>query len=76
VAGNTLKGWRYTRHSVRTGWKAKPLGRPSALAVENHVSPGERNPVEGKFGQSKLGYGLDCIKAKLQETSRGLRVLP
>ncbi len=49
--------------------KAKPLGRPSAKAVENHVSPGERNPVEGKFGQGKLGYGLDCIKAKLQDTS-------
>lgn len=29
---------------------AKPLGRPSAKAVENHVSPGERNPIEGKFG--------------------------
>lgn len=49
--------------------KAKPLGRPAASAVENHVSPGERNPVEGKFGQGKLGYGLDCIKAKLQDTS-------
>lgn len=49
--------------------KAKPLGRPSASAVDNHVSPGERNPVEGKFGQGKLGYGLDCIKAKLQDTS-------
>lgn len=54
-------------HGIRL--KAKPLGRPSAKAVENHVSPGERNPVEGKFGQGKLGYGLDCIKAKLQETS-------
>ncbi len=28
---------------------AKPLGRPSAKAVENHVRPGERNPIEGKF---------------------------
>lgn len=49
--------------------KAKPLGRPPAGAVANHVSPGERNPVEGKFGQGKLGYGLDCIKAKLKDTS-------
>ena len=32
---------------------AKPLGRPSAKAVENHVRPGERNPIEGKFGQAK-----------------------
>jgi hypothetical protein len=47
--------------------KNKPLGRPSALSI--HVSPGERNPIEGKFGQDKTGYGLDCIKAWLQQTS-------
>ena len=45
---------------------AKPLGRPSALSI--HVSPGERNPIEGKFGQAKTGYGLNRIKARLQET--------
>ena len=47
--------------------KAKPLGRPPA--VPNHVSPGERNPVEGKFGQAKTGYGLNRIRARLQNTS-------
>lgn len=46
---------------------AKPLGRPPALSI--HVSPGERNPVEGKFGQAKTGYGLNRIKARLQGTS-------
>lgn len=46
---------------------AKPLGRPSA--VSNHVSPGERNPIEGKFGQAKTGYGLNRIKARLKRTS-------
>lgn len=46
---------------------AKPLGRPSA--VQKHVSPGERNPIEGKFGQAKTGYGLNRIKARLRETS-------
>jgi len=46
---------------------AKPLGRPSA--VQNHVRPGERNPIEGKFGQAKTAYGLDCIKARLRNTS-------
>jgi len=30
---------------------------------------GERNQVEGKFGQAKQGYGLNQIKAKLKETS-------
>ena len=38
---------------------AKPLGRPSASALSIHVSPGERNPIEGKFGQARTGYGLN-----------------
>jgi IS5 family transposase len=48
--------------------KAKPLGRPKA--VEVHVRPGERNPMEGKFGQAKSGYGMDRIKARLPQTSQ------
>jgi len=48
--------------------KAKPLGRPKALS--NHVSPGERNPIEGKIGQAKLAYGLNRIPAKLSATSK------
>ena len=47
---------------------AKPLGRPSAVKTE-HVRPGERNPIEGKFGQGKSAYGLGRIKARLSETS-------
>ena len=47
--------------------KAKPLGRPKA--VEAHVSPGERNPIEGKFGQAKRKYGMGRIKARLAKTS-------
>lgn len=49
--------------------KAKPLGRPKKGALSNPVRPGERNPIEGKFGQAKTGYGLDRIKARLSETS-------
>ncbi|MFM8912777.1 MAG: IS5 family transposase [Flammeovirgaceae bacterium] len=49
--------------------RAKPLGRPSAVKTE-HVSPGERNPIEGKFGQAKTAYGLNRIKARLQNTSQ------
>jgi transposase, IS5 family len=49
--------------------KAKPLGRPSKEALSNQVSPGERNPIEAKFGQAKTGYGLDRIKARLADTS-------
>jgi hypothetical protein len=48
--------------------RAKPLGRPSAVKAE-HVSPGERNPIEGKFGQAKTAYGMNLIKARLQSTS-------
>ena len=48
--------------------KAKPLGRPSK-ATQNVVRPGERNPIEAKFGQAKTGYGLDRVKARLQNTS-------
>jgi transposase, IS5 family len=48
---------------------AKPLGRPSAVNKE-HVRPGERNPIEGKFGQAKTSYGMDRIKARLNNTSQ------
>lgn len=49
--------------------RAKPLGRPKAVD-EKHVSPGERNPIEGKFGQAKTAYGLNRIKARLSNTSQ------
>ena len=48
--------------------RAKPLGRPKAV-VEEHVRPGERNPIEGKFGQAKTAYGMNRIKARLPNTS-------
>ena len=48
--------------------RAKPLGRPSAVDVE-HVRPGERNPIKGKFGQAKTAYGLNRIRARLSQTS-------
>jgi hypothetical protein len=49
---------------------AKPLGRPPA--VSNHLRPGERNPIEGKFGQAKTAYGLDRIRARLMGTSESM----
>lgn len=48
--------------------RAKPLGRPAAVKTE-HIRPGERNPIEGKFGQAKTAYGLNRIKARLHHTS-------
>jgi len=34
-----------------------------------HVRPGERNPIEGKFGQAKTAYGMNRIRARLPNTS-------
>lgn len=52
------------------------LGRPSSdeteyraqKALERRES-GQRNAVEGKFGEGKRRYGLSCIMTKLKETS-------
>ncbi len=56
--------------SLNIELRAKPLGRPSKeSALSNHVSPGERNPIEAKFGQAKVGYGMNNIRAKLRTTS-------
>jgi hypothetical protein len=50
--------------------RAKPLGRPGLTeAVENHVRPGGRHPIEGVFGQGKTAYGMNRIKARLSHTS-------
>lgn len=38
---------------------AKPLRR--LLVLKNHVRPCERNPIEGKFGQAKIAYRMNCI---------------
>jgi IS5 family transposase len=50
-----------------------PLGRPKASEVKvnkqlERQDAGERNAVEGKFGEGKRSYKLDRIFARLQET--------
>jgi IS5 family transposase len=45
----------------------KPLGRPGATSIR--IRPAQRNPIEGKFGQAKTAYGMNRIKARLQQTS-------
>ena len=42
---------------------AKPLGRPAEEALSNPVSPGERNPIEGKFGDLLLRAILQFFSA-------------
>ena len=48
---------------------SQTLGQAVFKGSGSHLSPGERNPIEGKFGQAKTAYGLDNIKAKLKQTS-------
>lgn len=36
---------------------ARSLARSGKKALSNPVSPGELNPIEGKFGQAKVGFG-------------------
>ncbi len=51
----------------------KALGRPKKMeakqkrALEKEMA--QRNLIEGKFGQGKLAYGLQKIKARLKHTS-------
>lgn len=54
----------------------KPLGRPPMKSPQTasqkrykKKKAAERNHVEGKFGQAKRGYGMNSVKARLQETS-------
>ena len=51
-----------------------PLGRPPknvSKSIKKQALEDERvrNAIEGKFGQAKRRYGLNCIMAKLPETS-------
>lgn len=51
-----------------------PLGRPPkniSKETKKQARDDEkfRNAIEGKFGQAKRRYGLDCIMAKLSETA-------
>jgi hypothetical protein len=54
----------------------KPLGRPTEQTKERikelRQAVGERNCVEGKFGQAKRCYGMGNIHAKLKTTSESM----
>ena len=54
----------------------KPLGRPTEQTKERikelRQAVGERNCIEGKFGQAKRWYSMGCIHAKLKTTSESM----
>jgi len=65
-------------HGIRFSGKA--LGRPPLVTEENAAElkrrrkryrqeQGDRNGIEGKFGEGKRKYSLECIKAKTVMTS-------
>ena len=65
--------WCKERNILLNG---KPLGRPTEQTKERikelRQAVGERNCIEGKFGQAKRWYGMGCIHAKLKTTSESM----
>jgi IS5 family transposase len=51
----------------------RKLGRPPKSGKEK-LDPGDRNPIEGKFGQGKTRYGLGLIKIKIARDIRDVGV--
>ncbi|MBJ7881550.1 IS5 family transposase [Gelidibacter salicanalis] len=53
----------------------KPLGRPPKVELspyqkgKQRKERNQRNLIEGKFGQAKNGYNLNCIRARRKDTS-------
>lgn len=67
------------QHGIRMSGPA--LGRPSKEGVTaeqkrmTKADAGERNGIEGKFGEGKRKYGLGRIRAHLRETSESVITL-
>ena len=65
--------WCLERNILLNG---KPLGRPTEHTKQRikelRQAVGERNCVEGKFGQAKRWYGMGNIYAKLRTTSESM----
>jgi hypothetical protein len=55
------------RHTGKALGRPKQMTRAEKLAIKKER--GERNHVEGKFGQAKNGYGLTDIRARRKDTS-------
>ena len=61
-----LKG-KNIRHTGKAMGRPKQMTRAEKLEIKKER--GERNHVEGKFGQAKNGYGLTDIRARKKVTS-------
>ena len=78
VIADTIYGTRENRNwltKLGIRYSGKPLGRPSKQSQTPYQKSrarkenGERNHVEGKFGQAKNGYNLNKIRARRARTS-------
>ena len=78
VIADKIYGTRENRTWLSTlgiRYSGKPLGRPSKQSQTPYQKSrarkenGERNHVEGKFGQAKNGYNLNKIRARRARTS-------
>lgn len=78
VIADRIYGTRENRNwltQLGIRYSGKPLGRPSKQSQTSYQKTrarkenGERNHVEGKFGQAKNGYNLNKIRARRARTS-------
>ena len=83
VIADPIYGTRANRDSLKQHgihFAGKPLGRPKQVtdAIREQLKQEkaqrrqdylQRIPIEGKFGQGKNGYRLNCIRAKRANTS-------
>jgi hypothetical protein len=74
VLADRKYGTKENRHYMKElgiRYGGTPLGRPNKNTEQ--LLPKEiinkRNHIEGTFGLGKRAYGLDCIKARLSDTS-------
>ncbi len=76
VSGDTIYGNRENRAYLKEKgikFSGRKLGRPSlkdkSREKQKKQKARQRSEVEGKFGEGKRGYNLDCVKAKRPTTS-------
>ena len=67
------------QHGIRLSGPAlgrKPKNGPTSEERQvAKLDTGERNAIEGKFGEGKRKYGLGCIRARLAKTSESVITL-
>ena len=79
VIADGIYGTRANRQYLKARgirFSGKPLGRPPADTQERKAArkqrrqeATQRNRIEGKFGEGKRKYQLDCVRTKRQDTS-------